>query len=275
MAVGSERTLLNVNYRNCLSADTKPTTAKDGDLLYALDTNVLYEYNGNQWRAKDTNAALLGAIQAMHSALDESIQATTLAIQNISNAIDSGIATDGSTGSLVDSNKEFQTNLFNDKIIKITIDGVTYYRTILTCTEDSLTFADVVAPVESSATVGAGNESEGQVIISCIGLGAGGDDYSVEFVAGTGVSSDAEATLADNVLTIHSATNGSSEPILVAAGNVKGIIEANENLVGIFTANEDVKAGNINFTAEPIAFTGGSDGISVTSGDVYQIIRAD
>jgi len=61
-----------------------------------------------------------------------------------------GIATGGSTTTVVDSTKSFEAALYVNKVVKVTVEGVDYYCTITTCTGSTLTFAAITHAVTAS-----------------------------------------------------------------------------------------------------------------------------
>ena len=58
-----------------------------------------------------------------------------------------GVATGGSTTTVVDSNKSFEATLYVNKVVKVTVEGVDYYCTITACTGSTLTFAAIAHAV--------------------------------------------------------------------------------------------------------------------------------
>ena len=61
-----------------------------------------------------------------------------------------GVATGGSTTTVVDSTKSFEASLYNGKVVKVTIQGVDYYCTITACTGGTITFAAIAKAVTAS-----------------------------------------------------------------------------------------------------------------------------
>ena len=54
--------------------------------------------------------------------------------------VDSGIATDGSGTTCEDTTKDWEVNMWEDFVLEVTIGGVEYHRTIISNTNDTLTF---------------------------------------------------------------------------------------------------------------------------------------
>lgn len=61
-----------------------------------------------------------------------------------------GVATGGSTTTVVDSTKSFEAALYVNKVVKVTVEGVDYYATITACTGSTLTFAAIAKAVTAS-----------------------------------------------------------------------------------------------------------------------------
>ena len=58
-----------------------------------------------------------------------------------------GVATGGSTTTMVDTAKSFEANLYDGKVLKVTVDNVDYYCTITASLGDTLTFAQIAKAV--------------------------------------------------------------------------------------------------------------------------------
>ena len=58
-----------------------------------------------------------------------------------------GVATGGTTTTVVDTTKNFETDLYKGKVVKVTVEGVTYYRAITACAANTLTFAAIAKAV--------------------------------------------------------------------------------------------------------------------------------
>jgi hypothetical protein len=192
-------------------------------------------------------------------------------ISNLSYILLSGTATSGSTTTLTDTAKNLEADLLNSRMIKITKSGVDYYRTITDNNSNSITFNALEAPVASSVIVGAGDETEGQITINCKTAGADGNKYSVALVAGTGISAVMKASIIDDVLIIESPTDGEGTPLPIMAGNVQGVVQADERANATFDVSGTFVAGNLPLV-EPIPFTGGDDGVSAEVGDMYEVL---
>jgi hypothetical protein len=250
MAIGNERNLSHINYRNCFSTDVKPLTANDGDQLYELDTYGLYEYNKGTWYFKQSYS------------------------KSAENILDLGIATDGTVNSLTDDTKNFGSDMFAGQLIKINTNDIIYYRTILSNAGNLFMFDSLEDPVPATVVVGSGEAgAEGQITIACKMAGSDGNKYSVKFVAGIGESLAGKALLDGDILIITSPTDFEGNPLPIAAGNISGYIEANLETDELFEVSIDFVAGDINLFSEPISFENGDDGVSVSAGDEYQIVK--
>ena len=123
MAIGNETRKTNINIRSGLSTDTKPTSARDNDEFYEIDTGDTYIWHKTAWVRKIT--------------------------QNSFPLL--GVATGGSGTTLVDASKDFDANLYINKTIRITIGGIDYYRLITNVVGDTLTFATLGGTIKPVA----------------------------------------------------------------------------------------------------------------------------
>jgi hypothetical protein len=209
------------------------------------------------------------------SSVEDMLETINDAIEELSpSVIFKGVATGGSDTTLEDNTKNFETDIFNNKICKITIDSIDYIRKISSSAGNSLGFTTLFAGLPASVTVG-GGEDAWRITIACVLEGTEGNNYSVEFLAGTGVDAPMGAELDEEtgILTITSSTNAASEPQPIMPGNVETLINTDEVLSLIFEVLNDYAAGvEIPVTTEPVPFTGGEDPISVESGMPYEIL---
>ncbi len=81
--------------------------------------------------------------QAYDWLTDETIPSVRLVIVR-------GVATGGSTTTVVDSTKSFESALYVNKVVKVTVEGVDYYATITGCTGSTLTFAAIAKAVTAN-----------------------------------------------------------------------------------------------------------------------------
>ncbi len=175
-----------------------------------------------------------------------------------------GTATGGTTTTLIDETKDIETGSLVGKVIKMTIGGVDYIRTITENVGNEIKFLDTFPGAGAIATLGSGKDAEGQVKIS-VAEGTGGD-YTVQFVPGTGVSSAAVANFdtSSGLLTIVSPTDIDGKPVGILPGNLQGIIDANEDAKGIFTVDMIVEGVPLPTSTEVLTFT--DDEVTVGTG---------
>ncbi len=171
---------------------------------------------------------------------------------------------DGTTGTLIDSTKNFELDSLKGKTIKFSIDNTEYTRTITGSALNQIDFADTEVATSAIATIGSGYEGEGQITIS-VGEGTGAN-YTVQFIEGTGISSAAVANYntSSGLLTIISPTNESGNPIGVMPGNLQGVIDANGDASEIFTVTTVVGGFGLPTKTSVLSFT--NDEMTVGSG---------
>jgi hypothetical protein len=193
--------------------------------------------------------------------------------QSASLNVISGVATSGMPGALVDTSTNYSTNMLDGKLIKVSVDNIDYYRTVLTTTGNMVTFDPLESP--SSATVeltGSGEDIfTGGVVIRAKNVGASGNNYSIELVSGVENSTSVSASFADNVITITSGVSSEGVVQDIMAGDIDSLITNTPEISDLFETVGDFTAGGIEITEEPVSFTGGSDGISVVEGTEYVI----
>ncbi len=141
--------------------------------------------------------------------------------------------TAGTDTMLLDSTKDIEFGALDNKLVKFEIDGIEYMRKILGAVRNSIIFATTRVATGAVAELGEVTLGEGQIEIS---VAADGENYSVEFVAGTGNNSAARADYAEGVLSLVSGTDGNGDPVAIMPGNVQGLITANAEAAAIFTA---------------------------------------
>ena len=173
----------------------------------------------------------------------------------------------GSPGLLVDTTKDFGTN-FEGQLIKVVIDGMPYYRDITVVLGSGISFTPIQLATSASVTL----TGEGSLDITVLEPEEAGNDYTIQLVAGTGVSSPMAHTLVDKALTITSATDGAEAPIEFLAGNVQSYIDNDAELSLLFDADNSFTAGSLALMDNPTSFTGGQDDIVVPSGAEYEIL---
>jgi hypothetical protein len=185
------------------------------------------------------------------------------------NGMIDGIVTAGTSTSIVDSTKDFEPTTIVDKVISFVVDGVNYYRFVTASSGGQIDFVTIGDAVAAYAVVGA--EPNGIATIRVKEAGNDGNAYTVSVVAGTGVSQSASVSIDETTLTITSATDGDGEPIAMLAGNLEGLFSGTPEVDALFSVDNDFTAGAIDFTEEPIQFTGGAEAIEVPVGTYYYV----
>jgi len=171
---------------------------------------------------------------------------------------------DGTTGTLIDSTKNFELGSLDGKTIKFSIGDTEYTRTINGSALNQLDFSDTDIGTSAIAIIGSGFKGEGQVTIS---VGAGmGANYTVQFTEGTGVNSAAIANynISSGLLTIISPTDENENPIGIMPGNLQSVINANGDASGIFTVTTVVGGLGLPIRTDILSFT--NDEMTVGSG---------
>lgn len=249
MAIGNETRKTNINIRSGLSTDIKPTSARDNDEFYEIDTGDTYIWHKTSWVRKITPRDY------------------TLV----------GIASSGTSTTLVDTTKDFGIDAFMGYTMRITIDNVDYYRHILGTLGDTITFATLGDDIEATLTLGSGEAPEGQVIIRCKGdaIGEIGNDYTLKIVAGlteTGMNY-IDLDTDNKLITITVDNNENAEPRQLMAGDVQTLIDNTDGIKDLFEVGlGSFTAGEIPFTdGEVLDFAGGADAIIATNGTSYVI----
>jgi len=171
---------------------------------------------------------------------------------------------DGTTGTLIDSTKNFELGSLNGKTIKFSIGDTEYTRTINGSALNQLDFSDTDIGTSAIAIIGSGFKGEGQVTIS-VGEGTGAN-YTVQFTEGTGFNSGAIANynISSGLLTIISPTDENGNPIGIMPGNLQSVINANGNASGIFTVTTVVGGLGLPIRTDILSFT--NDEMTVGSG---------
>lgn len=106
-------------------------------------------------------------------------------------AIESGVATGGTNNTLVDTTKDWEVNMWADAILEVVIAGIEYHRTVLSNTNDTLTFNALPALV----VVAAGDHYEIRRIVSPLSPLARAEVHNAAVVAATDILGAALAPL--------------------------------------------------------------------------------
>jgi len=197
-------------------------------------------------------------------------------LANTAAALLKGTATGGTETTIVDTSKDFDVAAFANKIARVTIGNIEYYRAISACGGDTITITTILDAVGSIAVVGSGEGAEGQVSIRCHGdlIGEVGDDYSVQIVQGTATTGDDIATLntTTKTLTITVNLDGSSNPRTLAAGTLQTLLGNTVGIADKFEIPVGFTAGDLPIGGDAVPFAGGIDGIPVPVGAPYEIL---
>ena len=179
-----------------------------------------------------------------------------------------GISTaEGSKTTLIDGSKNLAANLLAGKSIKFTVGGVEYLRKIVSNTENTITFGELVAAAPATAAIE--KTAGGKVTITAVPEGAYANEYQVEVVQGEGVSAETEAEFADGVLAITLGTNSEEEPNATAA-DVADKVGALDGFSAAATT-----AGLLEALDEPVQFAGGVDEVKTLDEVEYYVIDGD
>jgi hypothetical protein len=236
-----------------LFGDTKPTKS----IQYAgVDVLPLSTYTET-----DGNGKVIGFYIYDGSAWN--------AKENVVGAIECGIATGGSKTTIVDSVKNFGTNILSGAIAKVRVNGIEYLRSIASNTADTITIATL-----PGAAAGAvyGDAGGGQVTIACVEEGEAGNLYTLEVVLSPGQDAALSASLLESVLTVFLGTD--AEGLADNAKNTGTLVAAAIGDVPGFDATMTGSGGVVAETENPVLFTGGIDAVPVAAGCEYQIKSA-
>ena len=196
---------------------------------------------------------------------DEKFTATNPAI--VDSNFDGGTATGGSKTTIIDTSKNFETNMFAGHITKVTISGVDYYRTVASNTATTLTIATLPGAA-ASAMVGTPDTAE--VTVVYVNEGVAGNSITAEVVAAPGDNDNLSASFADNVLTVYLGKTGG---VLDDAKNTATLVAVKIDELAEFTATMTGSDGVVPVTVTPVEFSGGIAVVNVAAGSVYQIMR--
>lgn len=230
------------------SIDVKPTNVYVGDKFVETDTLKEFLYNGIKW-----------------------IDKVNLPMNYVH-----GIASvDGILGAIVDNTKDFTTSMFDGKTVKVVMDGMEYYRPIIGTSGRVITIDPIMLATKATVSLSGSGEGNftGSCVVSTINDGASGNDYSIQLVAGVGESLMTTISFENNVITITSGTNELGEPQYIYAGDIQSLINNTPEINELFESTAQIIAGAIEFTDEPIPFSGGSDDVIVKAGTPYIIMN--
>ncbi|MCE5227881.1 MAG: hypothetical protein LLG05_18735 [Porphyromonadaceae bacterium] len=184
-------------------------------------------------------------------------------IDGLLNLAGKGYATGGTKTTLIDARKNFEADILNDKLIKIRIGDVNYFRKIADTTTNTLTFTTLPGtPAAVVWTIDTG------VTITVTSVADGGNEYSIVAALATGNNQPLAAALVGDVITVSLATGvaGASDD---TANTVTLVTAAIDGLAG-FTA---VAAGLGSTVVAPatVEFSGGTEEVKPIDGTPYEV----
>ena len=175
-----------------------------------------------------------------------------------------GIATSGSKTTIVDTNKSFITNMFSGAIVNFKIGTKDYYKTVVSNTENSITFTPTLPGTKATATIGTGTS---EILVTAASEGVLGNTYQIKIQASSGTNDNLSASLIDGVLTVFL---GKTEDVLDNTKNTATLVAtAIDQLPEFISSTSNI--GVVVVTTENIHFTGGVDTIDVLEGSKYII----
>lgn len=180
-----------------------------------------------------------------------------------------GQATGGTKTTLLDTRKVFLDGMLNGRIIRMTIGGIDYYRTITgtTASTSTITFPTLPGtPASCAWTAVAGH------VITTTCVADGGNDYTIVAALAVGNNKPLAVTLVGNVITIALATGagGASNDAANTATLVAAAIDALAEFTSSVTSGDG--SGVVAATSAPVAFSGGVDEVKPVSGTHYEVV---
>lgn len=267
-----------------LSTDVKSTSAFIGDLFIELDTGDEYIWKGIEWIFnpvfKQVEVSGMGQVDTVPVTAPDQETANQLGLLrgilkqtqtgvNQFPIIVSGTTTnDGTDTGLIDSNKNFEADSLNYKIIKLTVNGTEYIRSITGSIANTIAFATLGGGASDSVILS--GDPDGYIVISCKALGISG--YSAIIVAGTGIEQPTKVTFANDLLTIESPTDVNGDPSGVYPGTIESLINNTPELAALFEVSDYAMGEPLDIMAEPIAFSMGSDPTIVPANTDYVVL---
>ena len=179
---------------------------------------------------------------------------------------DGGVATGGSKTTIIDTGKDWETNMFSGHMAKVTIADIEYYRTVSSNTATTLTISTLPGAA-ASAIIGTPGTAE--VTVTCATEGVGGNEYTAEVVEAPGDNDNLSASLTGLVLTVYLGKTGG---VLDGAKNTATLVATAIDQLPEFTAAM-TGTGGVVPVAAAVTFTGGVAVVDVVAGSEYQIMR--
>ena len=158
------------NYQEyvCLSTDDKSALTENNTIVYYTDTKVRQIYNGVSW-------------------IDYVLNVDTS---------EYNFATVGSKTTIVDSKKNFETDMLKDSIAEVEIDGISYLRAVTGNTYNTITI-NALPGAKATANIGAGADG----VVTATVAEEGNVDYVIEVVNGI-ENGDLSADFANDKITV-------------------------------------------------------------------------
>lgn len=180
-----------------------------------------------------------------------------------------GQATGGTKTTLLDTRKVFLDGMLNGRIIRMTIGGIDYYRTITgtTASTSTITFPTLPGtPASCAWTAVAGH------VITTTCVADGGNDYTIVAALAAGNNKPLAVTLVGKVITIALATGagGASNDVANTATLVAAAINTLAEFTSAVTSGDG--SGVVAATSAPVAFSGGVDEVKPVSGTHYEVV---
>ena len=245
------------------AANTNPVTigGVDGDNDIV---GLVLNSDGSITAKLGAGTSIVGKFIPVDADGDEKFTATNPAI--VDSNFDGGIATGGSKTTIIDTSKNFETNMFAGHTAKVTISGVDYYRTVASNTATTLT---ITALPGAAASAIVGTPGTAEVTVVYVNEGVAGNSITAEVVAAPGDNDNLSASFTDNVLTVYLGKTGG---VLDDAKNTATLVASKIDELAEFTATM-TGSGGVVPVASAVTFTGGIAVVSVAAGSDYQIMR--
>lgn len=189
-----------------------------------------------------------------------------------------GTATDGTPSTLIDDTQAWSEHQWEGHRVVIDRDGTQTRHTIIGNTSDTIGLSPPLGTdTEATATIGSGENPEGQIEVTLIGKGADGDNWTLLLIAGEGSTGEDTATadVETKTITLVVDSDGGGNPRPLLAGNLAGILAADVP-THLSAPDDGFTAGTLPLgtIAEPlvVTFSGGVDAETIAEGDQYWLL---
>lgn len=177
-----------------------------------------------------------------------------------------GIATGGSSTTIVDTTKNIETNVLTDKFVKVTINDIDYYRKIDSNTADTITIPTLVTGVAAHTHIAIAETFD--ITVTCATAGVAGNAYKIKIIEAPGTDDTLSASFSNGVLTIYL---GKTDGVVDDLENTATLVTAKIDELAEFTATA-TGAGVVVVTTEDLTFAGGVDAVEVVDGTPYEVL---